>query len=100
MHWLEHGGKITLRVKIRRRCHTDCARYSRTEVRENVSEEVTAHDNVEIVWRHHEPGGQDVDMELIGADVRKLFCDLSETLVPVGHRVIDAVGFRRGSHML
>ena len=45
-------------------------------------------------------GGQDIDMILVRADVGILCSHGLKTFIPEGHRVDDAVRFRRGSKML
>src|SRR5579862_8070962 len=47
----------------------------------------------------HEMRGQNINVELIGTDVRKFLGDGGKSFVPERHGVNDAVRFRGGSHV-
>src|SRR6266446_7893070 len=44
--------------------------------------------------------GQDIDVKLVGANVRKLRSHGTKTFIPERHRMDDPVGFRRRGQML
>src|SRR5215469_17024108 len=100
MYRFEHRRTFLLRIQICRwgnpyRYHNRWA-----EIRENVSKQVGAHDNVEPVRVLHEMGGEYVDVILIRANIGILFRDLVKTLVPKRHGVNDAVRLGRRRNVL
>src|ERR1700751_271547 len=44
--------------------------------------------------------GENINVELVGVDIREFGADGGEAFVPKGHRVDDAVGFRSRSDVL
>ena len=70
------------------------------EVGEDVAEQVRADDDVEPVGVQHEVRGEDVDVVLVGPDVRILRGHRPEALVPVRHGDRDAVRLGRRGHVL
>ena len=74
--------------------------HRRAEIGQDVAEQVGADDDVEPVRMLHEMRGQDVDVELVGADVRVIRLHRREALVPERHGVDDAVRLGRGGDVL
>src|ERR1700730_13556082 len=69
---LEHGWKYPFRVDICRRGDSDCAGDAGTEVGQNVSEEIAGDYYAEALGRHDKPGGENINVILVGADPRIL----------------------------
>src|SRR5271169_2619865 len=80
---LEQRGVLSLRIQVRRRRDRNRARARGPEIREDVSEEVRADDDVEPVRVPDEMRGQDVDVVLVGPDVGVFLRDGLGPLVPV-----------------
>ena len=99
VHRLEHRGVLLLRVDVARGGEADGAGDGGAEVGQNVAEQVGAHHHVEPVRMGDEMRRQDVDMVPVGLDTRILGGDGGETLVPVGHRMDDAVRLGGGRHL-
>ena len=75
--------------------------HRRTEIGQDVAEQVRADDDVEPIGMAHEMRGQDIDVVLVGLDVGIVARDRGEALVPERHRVDDAVRLgRRGDVLL
>ena len=94
VHGLEHTRQLTFGVDIGRRRDTDRTCYRRTEIGQDVSQQITAHDHVEPVRMQHEVGREYIDVVLVGADVGVILRDRPEALVPEGHGMDDTVGLR------
>src|SRR5215213_3672309 len=92
---LEERGVLALRVEVRGGGDPDTAGDCGSHLREDVAEEVGAHDHVEALGVEHEAGGEGVGVHEGGLDVRILFADLAEDLVEEWHGYADAVGLRR-----
>src|SRR5215212_5292363 len=92
---LEERGVLALRVEVRGGGDPDTAGDCGGHLREDVAEEVGAHDHVEALGVEHEAGGEGVGVHEGGLDVRMLFADLAEDLVEEWHGYADAVGLRR-----
>ena len=63
-------GCVALGIDVRRRRDADRAAHGGPEVGQDVAEQVGADDDVEELRALHEVRGQDVDVVLVGADVR------------------------------
>src|SRR6185295_386881 len=70
MNRLEQRRILALRIEVRRRGNADRAAHRGAEIRQDVAEEVRADDDVEAFGTLDEMRAQDVDVELVGADVR------------------------------
>src|SRR5439155_8765799 len=70
------------------------------EIRQDVAEQVGRYDDVEPVGMRDEVRGQDIDVELVPADVGILLGHRLDALVPVRHRDRDAVRLGRGGQSL
>src|SRR5215469_3333395 len=97
---LEHRGKDPLRVEIRGRSDANRACDARTKIRQDVTKEIAANDDTEPFGRDDEASGKDIDVVLVGTDFRVIRGDRGKTLVPEGHRVVDAIGFGGRCYMI
>ena len=70
------------------------------EIGQDIAEQVRADHHVEPVRMLHEMRGKNVDMELVGADVRIIRLHRREALVPERHGVHDAVRLGGGGDVL
>ena len=70
MDRLEEGRKLAVGIELGAGRNADCATTSRTEVAEDVAEEVPGHDDVEEIGPLHEISGQDVDVEFVHMEPR------------------------------
>src|SRR5579862_6733304 len=83
VHRLEHRRKLAFRIDVARRRDADGAGAGRTEIGQNVAEQVRRHHDVELVGPEHEQRRQNVDMILVPGDVGKVFRHRLDALVPV-----------------
>src|SRR3984893_13470711 len=90
---LEHGGKIPFGIEIRGRGDPDRPRARRAEIRQDVAKQVGCNHDIEALGTLHEVGREDIDVIVIGVDIRVLLCHQRGPLVPEGHRQRNAVGF-------
>jgi hypothetical protein len=95
VHRLEHRGVFALRVDVAGGRDSDRADAGRPQIAEDVAEQIGADHDVKPVGMAHEMRGQDVDVVLVGLDVGVVARDGGKTLVPIRHRVDDAVRFGR-----
>ena len=87
----KHRREFILRIQIRGGSNADGADNRGAEIGENIPKKVGTHDNIEPVGVADKMRGEDVDVELVGADIGKLPGDRSEAFIPEGHSVNDAV---------
>ena len=92
--------KVALGIDVGRRRDADRAADRGPEIGQDVAEQIRADDDVEPVGMLHEMRGQDVDVVLVGADVRILRRHRAKALVPVRHRDRDAVRLGRRGDVL
>src|SRR5438128_1634261 len=92
---LEQRGKHALRVDVGGWRDADGAGAGGAEIRQDVAEQVGRYDDVEPVRMRDEVRGQDIDVELVPADVGILLGHCLDALVPVRHRDRDAVRLGR-----
>ena len=95
MHRFEHGWIILLRIDVARGRDGNGAGDTRPQVRQDIAEQVGAHDHVEPIRAGDKPRRQNVDVELGGLDVRILGRDRLKTLIPIRHRMDDPVRLGR-----
>ena len=93
VHRFEHGREPPFGVDVGRRRDGDGAGAGRTQVREDVSKQVGANHDIEMLRHTHEIGGENIDVVLIDRDVRIVCGHCLNPAVPVRHGVKDTVGF-------
>ena len=86
VHWLEQARKFTLRVDVCARRDTDSAGACRTQVRENVTEQIARDDHIKKRWALHEMCAQNIDVEFILRQLGIFLRHLNNALVPIRHR--------------
>src|SRR6202790_2889967 len=99
MDWLEHRRVSSLGIQISRRRNPDGTGNGRAQIGKNVAEQVRSHNDVKPVRMTDKMSRQNIDVILIGANVRKLLADDAEPFVPERHGVNDAIGFCGGGHV-
>ena len=100
VHGLEQRREGALRVQVGRGRDADGAGAGRTQVRQDVAEQVGGHHHVEALGLQHEARGQDVDVLLVGLDVGELLADGVGALVPPRHADGDAVALGGDGELL
>ena len=101
VHRLEHRREIAFRIDVARRRDADGAGAGRTEIGEDIAEQIRADHDVEPVRMQHEVRGENVDVVLVPLHLRIILRHRLHALVPIGHRDRDAVGLgRRGQVLL
>src|SRR5579864_276004 len=85
MHGLKHGGILFRRIQVRAGSNADRAHHRGAQVGKDVAKQVRSHDHVKHLRAAHEMRGENVDVILIGADVRIFLGNCGKALVPVRH---------------
>src|ERR1700737_790168 len=99
MDRLKHGRKFLFRVEICRWRNANGSDYGWTEIGEDVPKKIGAYHHVKPIGMTHKMRGENVDMKLIGANVRIFARERTEAIVPKRHGVNDAVRFGSGRKM-
>jgi hypothetical protein len=100
VHRFEHRWILAFRVDIAGRRNADGAGARRTQVREDIAEQIRRDHDVERIGLQHEQRGENVDVELVPLHVGIALRHRLHALVPVRHGDGDAVRLRRGREML
>lgn len=88
------------RMEVAGGCQPNPALELGTEVRDNVTEEIVGHNDVELVGSPHHLHGQDIHVEMTALDSRILRCDLFVDPLPEVVSVPHRVGFVGHAHVL
>ena len=99
MHRLEQRREPALGIEVGRRRDGDRAGARRAEIRQDVAEEIRRHHHVEAFRKTHEVRSEDVDVELVVADLRVAGGDRFHSLVPVRHGDRYAIRLGRRSQV-
>ena len=91
MHRFEHRGEHPLRVDVGTGGNADGPSHRRSQIRQDVAEQVGTDNDIEPIRVLHEVRAQNIDVVLVGTDVGILRGHLGEAFVPVWHGVDDAV---------
>ncbi len=89
---LEHAGVGPARVDVAAGCQADAAGDRRTDVGEDVSEQVVGDHDVEPLGLGQEEHGRSVHVAVVASDLRELRGDLVEGALPQRSRVDQHVG--------
>src|SRR5215510_6125144 len=100
MDRFEHRRKRPFRIEIRRRSDADRTDHCGSEIGKNVSKKIRRNYHIEPFGMTNKVRSQDVNMELVGANVGIFFADFVKTFIPKGHGVNDAVRFGGGCDVL
>ena len=95
VHRFKQRREGAVRVEIRRRSNADSAGTGRTEVGENIAEQVGADHHVKTLRLQHEAGAQNINMLFIPFHLRVFLRHRFDALVPEGHADGQTVGFGR-----
>jgi hypothetical protein len=91
VYGLEHARVLALRIQIGRWRDTDGPSNCGTEIGEDIAKQIAGNDNIEPIGVQYEMRSQDIDMVLIGTYIGILFGNGAKALVPIRHRVDDAI---------
>ena len=91
MHGLEHGGKFSFGIEVPRGRDSNRTDYGRTQIGKDIAEKIGTHHHVKPVRMPHKMGAQNINMKLVGTDVRIFFRNGGEPFIPKRHGVDDAV---------
>src|SRR5438067_881604 len=100
VHRLEHRRVFALGIDVGRRRDTDRTDAGRTEIGQDVAEQIRTDEDIEPIRMAHEMRGQDVDVVLVGLDLGIVLADRGEALVPERHCMDDAVRLGRRGDVL
>src|SRR5215475_11189524 len=100
MDRFEHRRKLPFRIEIRRRSNANRAHYRWSEIRKNVPKKIRSNHDIEPFRMPNKVRGEDINVELVGANVWIFFGYLVKAFIPERHGVNDAVGLRGGGEML
>src|ERR1700758_4828784 len=70
VNWFEHRWVLPFGVKIRGRSHANGTCHGRPKIRENITEEIRADDNIDPVRMPHKMRWQDVYVILVSSHIR------------------------------
>ena len=96
----KHTGIFAFRVDVSGRRNTDTSQHGRTEVGQDISEEVAGDHNLKAFRVHDEISGKRIDVHLRRFHIRILGAHFIEDPVPENHGVIERVGFGRAEHLV
>ncbi|MNM77006.1 hypothetical protein D3C81_888480 [compost metagenome] len=92
MDRFEQRRKAPLRIEVGRGGDADSTGAGRSQVGQNVAEQIRRHHHIETIWLQHEARTENVDVLLVPSDVRVLRGHCRRALIPVGHADGNAVG--------
>ncbi|MNT01221.1 hypothetical protein D3C72_1356780 [compost metagenome] len=72
MDRFEQRRKAPLRIEVGRGGDADGTGAGRSQVGENVAEQIRRHHHIETIWLQHEARTENVDVLLVPSDVRVL----------------------------
>src|SRR5258708_33465517 len=93
--WLDHGWVFLFRIQVRGRSDVNRSHYRRPQVGQNIAEEIGADNNVKPVRVSHKVSRQDIDVILIGSDIRLFSGHRLKAFIPERYGIDDSVWFCR-----
>ena len=100
MNRLEHRWILPLGINVPGWRDSNASQHRRTQVREDVAEQIAGNDDLKPLGMHDEIAGQGINVHLRRGDLGVVLAHFLEDFVPEYHRVVQGVGFGGGDDIV